>query len=147
MALPNSGNEVPKVSAATATEYVQKMVKLETISSGTQERAFDKLSRDYGLTVSQLVHLFKARAKTCDVTLFERVKRAYYDRCAKMAARLLHEIEIEEASGGDAVDQDLADRLGAILAEAKAKRAPVHARGEVTRELDRSEDDQSRNWR
>lgn len=146
MALPNSGNEVPKVSATTATDYVQRMVKLETISSGTQERAFEKLSRDYGLTVSQLVHLFKARAKTCDVSLYARIKNAYYDRAAKMAARLLHEIELEEASGGDAVDQDLADRLGAILAEAQAKRAPRHPRGEVARLIEPEDEDQSRHW-
>lgn len=131
MRLPNSGNEVPKVSAATATKYVQKMVKLEIVSSGSQERAFEKLARDYGLTISQLVHLFKARAKTCDISLFATIRDAYLDRCAKMAARLLHEIELEEASGGDADDQDLADRLGALLAEAQAKRAPVHPRGKV----------------
>lgn len=131
MALPNSGNEVPSVSAATATEFVQRMVKLETVSSGTQERAIEKLARDYGLTESQLTHLFKARAKTCDVSLFARIRAAYYDRCAKMAARLLHEIEIGEASGGDAVDQDLADRLSALLAEALEKRASVYTGREV----------------
>lgn len=146
MALPKFGNEVPKVSATTATEYVQRMVKLETISSGTQERAFAKLSRDYGMTVSQLVHLFKARAKTCDVSLFARIKNAYYDRCAKMAARLLHEIELREASGGDADDQDFADRLGAILAEAQAKRAPRNPGIEVTRLTEPEDEDQSRRW-
>lgn len=131
MALPNSGNEVHKVSAATATEYVQRMVKLETLSSGTKERAIEKLARDYGLTPSQLTHLHKARAKTCDVSLFSRVRAAYYDRCAKMAARLLHEIEIGEASGGDADDQDLAGRLNSLMAEAVAKRAAVNKGGEV----------------
>jgi hypothetical protein len=146
MASPNSGNEVPKVSAATATKYVQEMVKLETITSGTKELAFQKLARDYGLTVSQLVHLFKARAKTCDVSLFARVKAAYYDRCAKMAARLLHEIELEEASGGDADDQDLADRLGALLAEAQAKRAPVHPRGKVAGTDADADFDQREGW-
>lgn len=131
MALPNSGNEVPRMSAATATEFVQRMVKLETVSSGTQERAIEKLARDYGLTPSQLTHLYKARTKTCDVSLFGRVKAAYYDRCAKMAARLLHEIELGEASGGDADDQDLADRLNSLMAEAVAKRAAVYQGGKV----------------
>lgn len=128
--LPNLVDEVPEVSAATATEYVQRMVQLERVSSGTKERAIDRISRDYGLTRSQLVHLMKARAKTCDVALFSKIKAAYYDRCAKMAARLLHEIEMKEA-GGDAVDQDLADRLGALLAEALAKRASVNAGDKV----------------
>lgn len=131
MASPNSGNEVPKVSAATATKYVQEMVELETITSRTREAALHKLSRDYGLTVSQLTHLYKARAKTCDVSLYARVKAAYLDRCAKMASRMLHNIQMEEASGGDAHDQDLVDRLIAIRSEALAKSAALDARGEV----------------
>lgn len=131
MALPDFGNEVPNVSAATATKYVREMVELETVTSTTREAALRKLARDYGLTVSQLTHLYKAKAKTCDVSLFARVKAAYLDRCAKMAARLLHNIEIEEASGGDAHDQDLVDRLTGILAEVAAQRAQVHAGREV----------------
>lgn len=126
MALPDFGNEVPKVSAATATKYVQEMVELEAVTSRTKDAALRKLARDYGLTVSQLTHLYKAKAKTCDVSLFARVKAAYLDRCAKMAARLLHNIEMEEASGGDAHDQDLVDRLSGILAEIQAQRAPLN---------------------
>ena len=131
MALPDFGNEVPKVSAATATKYVREMVELETVTSQTREAALRKLARDYGLTVSQLTHLYKARAKTCDVSLFARVKAAYLDRCAKMAARLLHTIELEEAAGADAHDQDLVDRLIAIRSEALAKSAALHTRGEM----------------
>jgi hypothetical protein len=133
MALPNFGNEVPKVSAATATKYVQEMVVLETMTSRTKDAALRKLARDYGLTVSQLTHLYKARAKTCDVSLFARVKAAYLDRCAKMATRMLHKIELEEASGGDAHDQDLVDRLVAILAETSTQRASINPRGKVAR--------------
>jgi len=131
MALPDFGNEVPKVSAATATKYVREMVELETVTSQTREAALRKLARDYGLTVSQLTHLYKARAKTCDVSLFARVKAAYLDRCAKMAARLLHTIELEEAAGADAHDQDLVDRLIAIRSEALAKSAALHTGREV----------------
>ncbi|KKC39537.1 hypothetical protein WH87_04925 [Devosia epidermidihirudinis] len=147
MALPNFGNEVPKVSATTATEYVREMVKLETMSSGTKEAAMRKLSRDYGLTVSQLTHLHKAKAKTCDVSLYARVKAAYLDRCAKVAARLLHTLEIEEASGADAHDQDLVDRLTGILAEVATKRAPLHPGAKVGGFTDADETaDQSRDW-
>lgn len=131
MASPISGNEVPKVSAGTATKYVQEMVELETVTSGTKEAALRKLARDYGLTISQLTHLYKARAKTCDVGLFARVKAAYLDRCAKMAARVLHNIELAEASGTDAHDQDLVDRLTGILAEVAAKRASIYSGAEV----------------
>src|SRR5690554_2211990 len=116
MALPDFGNEVPKVSAATATRYVREMVELETVSARTKEAAMRKLARDYGLTVSQITHLYKARAKTCDVGLFARIRAAYLDRCAKTAARLLHNIKIEEATGAHVDDQDLVDRLTGILA-------------------------------
>jgi hypothetical protein len=146
MALPNSGNEVPKVSAATATRYVQEMVKLETVSAGTKEAALRKLARDYGLTVSQLTHLHKAKAKSCDISLYARVKAAYLDRCAKMASRLLHTLEIEEASGGDADDQDLVDRLTGILEEVAAKRAPLHARTKMTGTDADEHADQSHGW-
>ena len=131
MALPDFGNEVPKVSAATATKYVREMVELETVTSQTREAALRKLARDYGLTVSQLTHLYKAKAKTCDVSLFARVKAAYLDRCARMAARLLHTIEIEEAGSGNADDEDLVDRLIAIRSEALAKSAVLNAGREV----------------
>lgn len=131
MALPNFGNEVPSVSAATATKYVQEMVQLEAVSARTKQAAMRRLARDYGLTVSQLTHLYKAKAKTCDVGLFARVKAAYLDRCAKMAARLLHTIQIEETAGIDVDDQDLVDRLAGILAEVEAQRASIHKGAKV----------------
>lgn len=131
MALPDFGNEVPHVSAATATQYVRELVELETVTSHTKEAALRKLARDYGMTVSQLTHLYKAKAKTCDVSLFARVKAAYLDRCAKMAARLLHTIELEEAASGNAHDQDLVDRLIAIHSEVLAKSSPLGSRREM----------------
>lgn len=126
MESPNFGNEVPNVSAATATEYVQKLVTIETATSGTRENAIAKIARDYGLTPSQLTHLYKGRAKTCDVSLFARIRGAYLDRCAKALATLQHELAMEEASGGDAFDQDLVDRTTALAAEVAAKRAAFH---------------------
>lgn len=131
MGLPNFGNEAPKVSAATATRYVREMVELETATAHTKDAAMRKLARDYGLTVSQITHLYKARAKTVDVGLFARIRAAYLDRCAKTAARLLHNIEIEEAAGTHVDDQDLVDRLAGILAEVVAKGAAIHSGKEV----------------
>jgi hypothetical protein len=131
MGLPNSGDEVPNVSASTATQYVKKLVALETIESRTDEAAFHNLALHYGFTVSQLVHLFKGRAKTCDISLYTRIKRAYYDRCVRLASALQHEMAIEEALGSDAFDEDLAARASALVAEAMAKRASIHAGGKV----------------
>lgn len=125
MALPKNDNEVPQVSAQTATLYVQKMVRLEEIHAGTKERAIDNLANRYGLTPSQLVHLYKAKAKKCDVGLFVRIKQAYYDKCARMIAALQHEMAFEEAIHGDAHDQDLADRLTALATEVAAQKAAL----------------------
>lgn len=131
MALPNSGNEVPNVSAATATEYVQKLVTIETATSGTKENAIAKIARDYGLTPSQLTHLYKGRAKTCDVGLFTRIRSAYLDRCARALAALQHELAMEEASSGDAFDQDLVARAAALAEEVAAKRAALNKGAQV----------------
>lgn len=131
MALPNSGNEVPHVSASTATEYVQKLVKIETATSGTKETAIAKIARDYGLTPSQLTHIYKGRAKTCDISLFARIRGAYLDRCARALASLQHELAMEEALSGNALDQDLVDRAAALAAEVAAKRAAFHPGAQV----------------
>jgi len=131
MGLPKSGNEVPKVSAEAASEYVQKLVELEQVNSGSKENAFAKVARDYGLTVSQLVHLYKRKAKKCDVSLYARVRGAYLDRCARMVAALQHEIELGGASGVDADDKDLAFRAAALAAEVATKRAALKARKQV----------------
>lgn len=131
MGSPIFGNEAPNVSAATATQYTEKLVALEELNSITKEAAFQNLAEDYGFTVSQLVHLYKGKAKTCDVSLFVRLRRAYYDRCARIAAKLQHEMAIEEALGSDAFDEDLAARASALVAEAKAKRAALNQGGEV----------------
>lgn len=125
MALPKTDNKVPEVSAHTATEYVQMMVRIEEVRSGTQENAMRKLAHDYKIGFWQLVHLFKGKAKTCDVVLFNRVRSAYLDRCGQMIAALQHEIEMEEALGGDAVDQDLVARARALVAEVAEKRAAL----------------------
>lgn len=131
MALPNSGNEVPKVSAEAASDYVQRLVRLEEVSAGSKDNAIHKLARDYGLTPSQLVHLYKRRAKKCDVSLYAQVKAAYLDRCARMIARLQHDIAIEGASSVDADDQDLAARASALAEEVAAKKSALYARKEV----------------
>ncbi len=131
MALPNFGNEVPNVSAATATEYVQKLVRIEAGTTGTKETAIAKIARDYGLTPSQLTHLYKGRAKTCDVSLFARIRGAYLDRCARALASLQHELAMEEALSGNALDQDLVARAAALAAEVAAKRAALHEGKEI----------------
>jgi hypothetical protein len=78
-----------------------------------------------GIGTNQLLHLRAGRAKSCDVSLFARLRMAYLDLCASKVRTLQHKIAIEEATGDD-TNSDLADRLRAIAAEIEAKKAGVN---------------------
>lgn len=125
MKFPIFGNEVPNMSAQQASTFVREMVLLQELVSGTKENAIDALAREYGLTASQITHLYKRRAKTCDVSLFTRIQLAYLDKCARVAMRLQHKIETQGALGSDAFDEDLLARASDLVAEANARKAEV----------------------
>lgn len=126
MALPKNDNEVPQVSAQTATFYVQRLVKLEEVRAGSKENALRQIARDYKIGFWQLTHIYKKKAKTCDVSLYARIRSAYLDRCSQMIAALQHDIEMEEASGADAFDQDLVAEAAALAAKIAAERAALN---------------------
>lgn len=125
MKCPIFGNEVPNMSAQQASMMVREMVCLEEVTSGTKERAIELVARRYGFTPSQITHLYKRRAKSCDVSLFARIQHAYFDKCARMALRLQHNIETQGAMGADALNPDLLTRASALVAEANSKKAAV----------------------
>jgi len=131
MALPKTDNEVPPVSAQTASSYVRQMVALEEIRTGNKETALHALANNYGLGFWQLTHLYKRKAKTCDVSLFARIKTAYLDVCASMIANLQHEMTIEEAVSGDAHDEDLVAAAAALASKVAAQRAAL-SRSKIT---------------
>lgn len=118
-------HQVAKMSTIAASGYVRKMVDLEIARSGSRDRAFDRLSRDYGLTRSQIRHLRDGRAKTIEAGLFQRIRLAYLDFCERQVAALNHELALERAMG--ATDDSMADfesearELGQKIAAAKAK--------------------------
>ncbi len=127
MALPKSGNEVPQVSTEAATDYVQKMVKLERARTGNVETAIASLSRKYKIGVWPLTHLFKGRAKTCDTSLYSRVRAAYLDHCAAQIRALQHELELEQAAEPDAETANLAAQAAELAAKIAAQRAQIHS--------------------
>ena len=120
MTYPIFGNEVPKMSAQQASLFIKKMVLLESIVTGSKETAITSLAREFEFTESQIIHLYKRRAKSCDVTLYARIRK-----CGAIVQRLLHNIETLEALGTDDFDQDLHDRASALDAEVKAKKAAL----------------------
>lgn len=116
---------VAEMSTIAASGYVRKMVDREIANSGSRDRAFDALSRRYGLTRSQIRHLRDGRAKTIEAGLFQRIRLAYLDFCERQIAALNHELALERAMGAE--DDAMADfereasELAAKVATAKAQ--------------------------
>jgi hypothetical protein len=110
------------MSVESATEYVRTMVQRESHGPGDIDNAMQRLEARYGLPFWSLWHLRKGRAKSCEASLYARIRGAYLDMCQRQASNLLHEIELEAAAGDD-TDQDLADRLRAIASEIEERRA------------------------
>jgi len=110
------------MSVEAATDYVRTMVQRESRGPGDIDNAMSRLEQRYGLNFWSLWYLRKGKAKTVEASLLARIKAAYLDMCQRQASNLLHEIEVEAASGND-TDTDLADRLRAIAAEIEEKKA------------------------
>jgi hypothetical protein len=121
MRLPKFGNLNP-MSVEAATEYVRTMVQRESHGPGDLDNAMNRIEARYGLPFWTLWHLRKGRAKGIEASMLARIRAAYLDMCHRQASNLLHEIEVEAATGND-MDTDLADRLRAIASEIEAKRA------------------------
>lgn len=125
MAYPNKGNLKP-MSAAEASFYVRQMIHREAHGPGDHERAMERLEAKYGLGFWTLDHLRKRKAKTCDVTLYARIKAAFIDHCGKQAAKLLIEAETAMAVNPNddvATIQSEIDALVARLETAKSEAA------------------------
>jgi hypothetical protein len=120
---PKSRNELPQMSVESATEYVRTMVQRECRGPGDIDNALSRIEARYGLPFWTMWHLRKGKAKSVEASVFARIRGAYLDMCQRQASNLLHEIATETAAGDDVSDQDLVDRLGAILAEIQARKA------------------------
>ena len=119
-----SRNEVQPMTLDAASDYARHLVEMESRGPGDTEGAMFRLEQRYGIGANQLMHLRAKRAKSCDVSLFARLRMAYLDLCEAKLRTLQHKIEIEKATGDD-TNSDLADRLRAIAAEIDAKKGAV----------------------
>lgn len=126
MAYPKQGNPTP-MSAAEASFLVRQMIHREARGPGDAEGAMARLEAKYGLGFWTLDHFRKNKAKTCDVTLFARIKAAFADHCGRQAARL-----IAEAKAAQAVEPN--EDVAAIQREIEALAARLAvAKGEAKR--------------
>jgi hypothetical protein len=119
-----STNEVQPMTLEAASDYARQLVDLEARGRGDTEGALFRLEQRYGLGPNQIMHLASGRAKSCDVSLFAKLRLAYLDLCAANVRKLQLKIAIEEATGDDS-NTDLADRLRALASEIEAKKAAV----------------------
>lgn len=112
------------MSASTAAHHINRMIELETRGRGDLDRAMTVVARKTGLTYWQVSHLRKGNAKTCDVSVFARIRLAYLAMCAEMIDRLQHEIQIEgQVSNGDF--SDLEHEVAVLAAKVAAKKSSL----------------------
>jgi hypothetical protein len=90
---------------------------------GDIDNAMQRLEARYGLPFWTLWHLRKGKAKSCEVSMFARIRGAYFDMCQKQADSLLHELIIEAAT--DDTVEDLEAEARALAAKIAARRAAV----------------------
>jgi hypothetical protein len=125
MAYPNKGHIKP-MSAVEATHFVRAMIHREAAGPGDAERAMSNLEAKYGIGFWTLDHLRKGKAKTCDVSLYARIKAAFADHCGKQARLLLQEAEtaqrVEPNNDVAAIEREIR-ALQARLAAAKGNAA------------------------
>jgi hypothetical protein len=88
------------------------------------DNAMQRLEARYGLPFWSLWHLRKGKAKTVEASLLAKIKGAYLDMCQRQASNLLHEIEIEVASGDD-TDLDLAEALRALATKIESRKTAL----------------------
>lgn len=110
------------MSAATATEYVRRMVARESRGPGDTLNAMSRLEQKYGIGFWQLSHLRGGRAKSVDVGLFARIRAAYLDYCENQIRLLEHEIAVEKAINEDDSLEDLEREAAELRARILAKK-------------------------
>jgi len=107
-----------------ASDYAREIVQLEARGPGDTEGALYRLQQKYGISVNQLMHLRAGRAKSCDISLFARLRLAYLDLCRSKAMNLLHKIETEEAKG-DVSNQDIGGKLRTLVEEIDGQKRAI----------------------
>lgn len=114
-------DEVQPMTVEAAYDYATRLVEMEARGSDT-EGALYRIEQRYGLSPNQIMHLRSRRAKSCDVSLFGRLRMAYLDLCQRQVTKLQHQIAIEKALNDDSLE-DLEAEAAALARKIKAKKA------------------------
>ena len=109
--------------ADEAGEFVRRMVARESKGWGDQLEAQRRLETRYGLPFWPLEHLRTRRAKSCEASLYMRIKAAFVHHCGQQAIQLLHEAETAKAVNPDVHLDDIEDQIRAVVARLEAAKA------------------------
>lgn len=120
---------VPKMTVEAATDYARGVHGFLQASARTDDDldvAYDAFERQYGVGRWTIDHLKKGKAKTCDVSVFAKLKGAYIALCERQVAKLQHQIAVEKAAHDDDDLRDLEAAAAALAAKVKAKRQALN---------------------
>ena len=109
------------MSVDTAKFFLDGMVEDEWRGNGDLPHAVRRIARKIGASHSQVEHIRRGRAKTCDVTLFEKIRFAYLNHCQRQIE--LFQQKHDEARDG--IDPHLFDQADRLLAEIRKAKAEV----------------------
>ena len=114
--------------ADEAGGLIRKMIARECSGWGDQKEAQRRIARRYGLSFWSLDHLRTGNAKSCETSLFMRIKAAFVDHCSRQAAQLLHEAETAKAVNPDVHLDDIEDQIRALVARLEDAKASAQGR-------------------
>jgi hypothetical protein len=126
----NIPHPVKPMTVEAASDYASRLLDLEQRGSSDTEGALYRIEQRYGLSPNQIMHLRSRRAKSCDVSLFARVRGAYLDLCHRQVSKLQHEIAMTEAATDDALE-DLAAEAAVLAAKIQARKQAMTRRPAV----------------
>lgn len=123
MSYTNQEYVVMPMSASEATEIVRFMINQEAKCPGDYAPAMDRLAGQYGVSRWTLEHLNKGKAKTCDVSLYTKLKLMLIDHCQREAKILLERAAIAQAVGANDDVRDIADEIRTLAARLEAAKS------------------------
>jgi hypothetical protein len=126
MPSPKPEHLVPPMTVEAAANYargVHGFLEAGSRSDDDLDAAYDAFERQFGVGRWTVEHLRKRKAKTCDVSVFAKLKGAYLALCERQVAKLQHQIAIEKATHDDDDLRDLEAAAAALAAKIAAKKA------------------------
>lgn len=125
MPSPTPEYPVPQMTVEAATDYARGVHGYLQAGARTDDEldaAYGAFERQYGVGRWTVEHLRKAKAKTCDVSVFAKLKGAYIALCERQVAKLQHQIALEKATDDDDDLRDLESEAARLAAKIQAKK-------------------------